>query len=140
MPACQPKKGRLWDGNDACVRLRPGHREHVWSYDFVEARTHDGRKVRLLNVIDEFTRACLDIRVARELKVRDVIGVLPDLFIMCGVPLHGRSDKGPEFIDQPVQKWIATVGAKTAYVTRGSPWEGGYIESFDAILRDELLN
>jgi putative transposase len=92
VPARQPKKGRLWDGSGSCVRLRPEHRDHVWSYDFVEARTHDGRKVRLLNVIDEFTRECLAIRVARKLKAPDVIDVLSDLFILRGVPAHVRSD------------------------------------------------
>ena len=140
VPARQPKKGRLWDGDGSCVRLRPEHRDHVWSYDFVEARTHDGRKVRLLNVIDEFTRECLAIRVARKLKAPDVIDVLSDLFILRGVPAHVRSDNGPEFIAQSVQRWIAAVGAKTAYITPGSPWENGYIESFNARLRDELLN
>ncbi len=88
----------MWDGDGSCVRLRPEHRNHVWSYDFVEARTHDGRKVRLLNVIDEFTRECLAIRVARKLKAPDVIDVLSDLFILRGVPAHVRSDNGPEFI------------------------------------------
>ncbi|MBK3422769.1 DDE-type integrase/transposase/recombinase, partial [Methylobacterium ajmalii] len=96
-------------------------RNHVWSYDFVEARTHDGRKVRLLNVIDEFTRECLAIWVARKLKAPDVVDVLSDLFILRGVPAHVRSDNGPEFIAQSVQKWIAAVGAKTAYITPGSP-------------------
>ncbi len=140
VPARQPKKGRLWDGDGSCVRLRPEHRNHVWSYDFVEARTHDGRKVRLLNVIDEFTRKCLAIRVARKLKATDVIDVLSELFMLRGVPAHVRSDDGPEFIAQSVQKRITAVGAKTAYITPGSPWENGYIESFNARLRDELLN
>jgi putative transposase len=121
VPARQPKKGRLWDGDGSCVRLRPEHRDHVWSYDFVEARTHDGRKVRLLNVIDEFTRECLAIRVARKLKAADVIDVLSDLFILCSVPAHVRSDNGPGFIAQSVQKWITAVGAKAAYTMPGSP-------------------
>ncbi len=112
VPARQPKKGRLWDGDGSCVRLRPEHRNHVWSYDFVEARTHDGRKVRLLNVIDEFTRECLAIRVARKLKAPDVVDVLSDLFILRGVPAHVRSDNGPEFIAQSVQKWIAAVAQR----------------------------
>ncbi len=128
------------DGDGSCVRLRPEHRDHVWSSDFVEACTHDGRKVRLLNVIDEFTRECLAIRVARKLKAPDVIDVLSNLFILRGVPAHVRSDNGSEFIAQSVQKWIAAVGAKTAYITPGSPWENGYIESFNARLGDELLN
>ena len=140
VPAKQPKRGRLWDGDGSCLRLRPEYRNHVWAYDFVEARTHDGRKFRMLNVVDEFTRECLAIRVARKLKAADVIDVLGELFIVRGVPEHIRSDNGPEFIAKSVQKWITVVGAKTAYITPGSPWENGYIESFNARLRDELLN
>jgi putative transposase len=132
VPAKQPKKGRLWLNDGSCVRLRPEHRDHVWSYDFVEARTHDGRKFRMLNVVDEFTRECLAIRVARKLKAIDVIDVLSDLFILRGVPAHIRSDNGPEFIAQAVQEWIKAVGAKTAYISPGSPWENGYVESFNA--------
>jgi hypothetical protein len=92
VPGRQPKKGRLWDGDGSCIRLKPERRDHVWAYDFVEARTHDGRKIRMLNVVDEFTRECLAIRVARKLKGADVIDVLSDLFILRGVPEHVRSD------------------------------------------------
>ena len=140
VPAKQPKRGRIWDNDGSCVRLRPEHRNHVWSYDFVEARTHDGRKIRMLNVVDEFTHECLAIRVARKLKGIDVIDVLSDLFILRGVPGHIRSDNGPEFVAKAVQAWITAVGSKTAYITPGSPWENGYAESFNARLRDELLN
>lgn len=140
VPARQPKRGRIWDGDGSCLRLRPERRDHVWSYDFVEARTPDGRKVRMLNVIDEFTRECLAIRVARKLKAIDVIDVLSDLFILRGVPAPVRSDNGPEFVAKSVQAWIARVGAKTAYIAPGSPWENGYVESFNARLRDELLD
>jgi transposase InsO family protein len=140
VPARQPKRARLWDGDGSCIRLRPEHRNHVWSYDFVEARTHDGRKFRMLNVLDEFTRECLAIRVDRKLKAADVIDVLSDLFILRGVPAHIRSDNGPEFIAKSVQSWIAAVGARTAYITPGSPWENGYVESFNAQIRNELLN
>lgn len=140
VPAKQPKRGRLWLADGSCVRLRPEHRDHVWSYDFVEDRTHDGRKYRMLNVLDEFTHECLAIRIARRLKAVDVIDVLSDLFIPRGVPGHVRSDNGPEFVAKAVQEWIAVVGAKTAYIAPGSPWENGYIESFNARLRDELLN
>jgi len=94
----------------------------------------------MLNVLDEFTHECLAIRVARKLKAIDVIDVLSDLFILRGVPGHIRSDNGPEFVAKAVQEWIAAVGAKTAYIERGSPWENGYIESFNARLRDELLD
>ena len=140
VPAKQPKRGRLWLNDGSCIRLRPEHRDHVWSYDFVEDRTHDGRKFRTLNVVDEFTRECLAIRVARKLKAVDVIDVLSDLFILRGVPGHVRSDNGPEFVAQAVQDWIKAVGAKTAYIAPGSPWENGYVESFNARLRDELLD
>jgi transposase InsO family protein len=140
VPARQPKRSRLWLNDGSCIRLRPEHPNHVWSYDFVEARTHDGRKVRMLNIIDEFTRECLAIRVARKLKGADVIDVLSDLFIVRGVPGHIRSDNGPEFVATAVRSWITGVGAKTAYIAPGSPWENGFIESFNSKLRDELLN
>jgi transposase InsO family protein len=140
VPAKQPKRGRLWLNDGSCVRLRAEHRNHVWSYDFVEDRTHDGRKYRMLNVIDEFTHECLAIRIERSLKSADVIDVLSDLFILRGVPGHVRSDNGPEFVAKAVQKWIGAVGAKTAYIMPGSPWENGFIESFNARLRDELLD
>jgi transposase InsO family protein len=140
VPKKQPKRGRLWLTDGSCVRLRPAHRNHVWSYDFVEDRTHDGRKYRMLNVLDEFTHESLAIRVARKLKAIDVIDVLSDLFIARGVPGHIRSDNGPEFVAKTVQEWIGAVGAKTAYIAPGSPWENGYIESFNARLRDELLD
>ena len=140
VPVKQPKLGRIWDNDGSCVRLCPEHRNHVWSYDFVEARTHDGRKIRMLNVVDEFTHECLAIRVASKLKAINVIDVLSDLFILRGVPSHICSDNRPEFVAKAVQAWITRVGAKTAYITPGSPWENGYVESFNARLRDELLN
>jgi len=140
VPARQPKRARLWVNDGSCIRLRAERPNHVWSYDFVEERTHDGRKFRMLNIIDEFTQECLAIRVSRRLKSIDVIDVLSDLFILRGVPGHIRSDNGPEFVAKAVQEWIGAVGAKTAYITPGSPWENGFIESFNARLRDECLN
>jgi transposase InsO family protein len=140
VPHKQPKKGRLWLNDGSCVRLRPERPNHVWSYDFVEDRTHNGRKYRMLNIVDEFTRECLAIRVKRRLNSIDVIDLLSDLFVLRGVPGHIRSDNGPEFVATAVRAWIAAVGAKTAYIEPGSPWENGYIESFNARLRDELLN
>jgi putative transposase len=140
VPRKQPKRGRLWLTDGSCIRLRAEYPNHVWSYDFVEDRSHEGRKLRLLNIIDEFTHECLAIRVARKLKSIDVIDALSDLFIMRGVPQHIRSDNGPEFIAKAVQDWIAAAGAKTAYIAPGSPWENGFIESFNARLRDELLD
>ena len=120
VPQKQPKRGRLWLANGSCIRLRTEHPNHVWSYDFVEDRTHDGRRYRMLNVIDEFTHECLAIRINRKLKAIDVIDVLSDLFILRGVPGHIRSDNGPEFIAKALQDWIAAVGAKTAYIAPGS--------------------
>jgi len=117
VPAKQPKRGRLWLADGSCIRLRAERPNHVWSYDFLEERTHDRRKIRLLNIIDEFTHECLAIRVSRRLKSIDVIDVLSDLFILRGVPEHIRSDNGPEFVAKAVQQWIGAVGAKTAYIT-----------------------
>jgi len=140
VPTKQPKRKRLWLNDGSCIRLRPEHPNHVWSYDFVEDRTHDGRKYRMLNIIDEFTRECLAIRINRKLNSTVVVDALSDLFILRGVPRYVRSDNGPEFIAKAVQDWITLVGAKTAYIEPGSPWENGYCESFNARLRDELLN
>lgn len=140
VPARQPKRGRLWLNDGSCVRLRPERPNHVWAYDFVEDRTRDGRKLRMLNVVDEFTRECLAIRVGRQIKAADVIDVLSDLSILRGIPGHVRSDNGPEFAATAVKAWISGVGAKTAFIEPGSPWENGYVESFNGKLRDELLN
>ena len=140
VPAKQPKKGRLWFNDGSCVRLRPERPNHVWPYDFVHNRTHDGRRFRTLNIIDEFTRDCLMIRVKRRLNSVDVIDALTDLFILRGPPAFIRSDNGPEFVAEAVREWITAVGAQTAYIEPGSPWENGYCESFNARFRDELLN
>jgi putative transposase len=140
VPSKQPKRGCLWLNEGSCIRLRPEYPNHVWSYDFVEDRTHDGRKYRMLNVIDEFTRECLAIRVNLKLKSTDVIDTLSNLFILRGIPNHIHSDNGPEFIAQALRDWLAAVGAKTAYIMPGSPRENGYCESSDSKLRDELLN
>lgn len=140
VPAKQPKRKRLWLNDGSCIRLRAERPNHVWSYDFVHHRTHDGRAYRMLNIVDEFTRECLAIRVNRKLNGTDVLDVLSTLFMLRGIPDHIRSDNGPEFVAKVVRDWIGAVGARTAYITPGSPWENGYIESFNARLRDELLN
>ncbi|PHR25417.1 MAG: IS3 family transposase [Hoeflea sp.] len=140
VPMKQPKKGRLWMNDGSCVRLRPEYRNHVWSYDFVHHRTDDGRAFRTLNILDEYSRECLAIRVKRKLNSTEVIDALTDLFILRGVPAYIRSDNGPEFIAEAVRDWIKAVGAKTAYIEPGSPWENGYCESFNGRMRDELLN
>ena len=139
VPPRQPKRGRLWLNDGSCVRLRPERANHVWAYDFVEDRTRDGRKFRMLNVVDEFTRECLCIRVGRRLGSADVIDVLADLFITRGTPGFIRSDNGGEFTAKAVKGWITGVRASTAYIEPGSPWENGYVESFNGKLRDELL-
>lgn len=140
VPARQPKRRRLWLNDGSCVRLRPAAQNHVWSYDFVHGRTNDGRAFRLLNILDEFTRECLAIRVARKLRSKDVLEVLGELFVRRGVPGHIRSDNGSEFVAGELREWLHRLSVKTLYIEPGSPWENGYIESFNGKLRDELLN
>jgi transposase InsO family protein len=140
VPRRQPKRGRLWLADGSCVRLRPERPNHVWAYDFVQDRTHDGRTFRMLCVVDEFTREALAIRVERRLGSTDVLEVLAELMLERGVPGHIRSDNGPEFAAIAVREWIAAVGAKTVFIEPGSPWENGYVESFNGKLRDELLD
>jgi transposase InsO family protein len=140
VPSKQRPRSRLWLNDGSCIRLRPERRNHVWSYDFVEAQTHDGRKVRLMTLIDEFTRECLAIRVARRINSLGVIETMADVMLVRGVPEHIRSDNGPEMTAKIVRHWLAQVGAKTLYIGPGSPWENGYCESFNGKLRDELLN
>ena len=139
VPARQPKRERLWLADGSCLRLRPDRPNHVWAYDFVEDRTREGRKFRTLNVVDEFTRECLAIRVGRKLGSTEVIDVLTDLFITRGTPAFIRSDNGPEFVATAVKAWITELGARPAYIEPGSPWENGYVESFNGKFRDELL-
>ncbi|WP_414651597.1 MULTISPECIES: IS3 family transposase [Hyphomonas] len=139
VPQKQPKRGRLWLNDGSCVRLRPAHKGHVWSYDFVQDRTHDGKVFRMLCVIDEFTRECLAIRVERRLNSRDVLDTLGELFLEHGPPEHIRSDNGPEFIATALREWLQALDVRTLYIEPGSPWENGYCESFNSKLRDELL-
>ena len=140
VPKRQPKRGRLWLNDGSCVRLRPEYRNHLWSYDFMAARTSNGRPLRLLNIIDEYTRECLAIRVARNLTSEDVLEELHQLFVWRGAPEHLRSDNGSEFTAHKVRDWLGRVAVKTAFIEPGSPWENGYIESFNGKLGDELLD
>jgi len=140
VPRRQPKRKRLWLADGSCVRLRPEYRDHVWSYDFVQERTHDGRSLKLLTVIDEYSRECLAIEVGRKLTSHDVLRVLADLFILRGTPAHIRSDNGPEFTAALVRGWLERLEVRTLFIEPGSPWENGYNESFNGKLRDELLN
>ena len=140
VPERQPKRGRLWLNDGSCIRLRPLYRGHVWSYDFVASGTHDGRALKLLTVLDEHTKECLAIVVARKIRSHDVLEVLADLFVRHGPPEYLRSDNGPEFTAKLVRRWLGRVGVETLFIEPGSPWENGYNESFNGKLRDELLN
>lgn len=140
VPKKQAKKGRLYLNDGSCIRLRPCWENHVWSYDFVSDRLSNGKKIRMLTVIDEFTRKCLAIKVASSLKSDDVLGILTDLFTSEGLPDYIRSDNGAEFTAGSVRNWLQKLGVKTAYITPGSPWENGFNERFNGSLRDELLN
>lgn len=140
VPQKQPKRKRLWLNDSSCIRLKPMHKNHVWSYDFVLDRTHNGIAYRTLNIIDEYTRECLAIKVKRKLNSKDVMDVLSWLFLTKGVPKHIRSDNGPEFIAKELRKWLERINVQTQYIEPGSPWENGYVESFNSRFRDELLN
>ena len=140
VPQKQPKRARLWLNDGSCIRLRATHAKHVWSYDFVMDRTHDGRAYRMLTVIDEHTHECLAIEVKRKLNSKDVLDCLNRLFLVHGVPEHIRSDNGAEFTAIAVREWLAAAKVNTLFIEPGSPWENGYNESFNGKLRDELLN
>jgi putative transposase len=139
VPKRQPKRGRLWLHDGSCLRLRPCWPNHVWAYDFVQDRTHDGRAFRMLTIIDEYTRECLAILVARRITADDVLQQLAELFVARGVPDHIRSDNGPGFVAKTGRDWLGRVGVTTLDIEPGSPWENGYGESFNGKLGDELL-
>ena len=140
VPQKQRPRRRLWRNDGCCVRLRPEHRNPVWSYDFVSARTHDGRTLRLLTLLDEYTRECLAFRVERKIGSLEVIETLSEVMLWRGIPEHIRSDNGPEFVAQKLRQWLGNLGTETLYIEPGSPWENGYCESFSGRLRDECLN
>jgi len=140
VPKRQAKRGRIWLNDGSCVRLRAEYPNHVWSYDFVHDRTRDGKPLRFLTVLDEFSRESLAIRTGRSLKTRDVEDCLFGLFLSKGVPEHIRSDNGPEFVAKALVKWLDRLGVRTLFIEPGSPWENGYIESFNGKFRNEFLN
>ncbi len=140
VPKKQPKRKRLWLGDGSCIRLRPEHRNHVWSYDFMTDRTSDGRPMKILNVMDEYTRERLSIDVARRIRSGDVLWRLSELFVHNGVPEYIRSDNGPEFVAARLREWLIDLEVRPLFIQPGSPWENGYIESFNGKLRDELLD
>lgn len=141
VPQKQRKRRRLPGlSANSCVRHRAEYKNHVWSYDFVADRTEDGRQLKLLVVIDEFTRECLAMEVGRSFTSREVILTLQYLFAVRGAPRHIRSDNGPEFVAKAVQSWLGDASVDTLYIQKASPWENGYVESFNSRLRDELLD
>jgi transposase InsO family protein len=140
VPKKQPKRGRLWLNDGSCIRLRPNHKDHVWSYDLMMTRTAEGKAFRILTLIDEYTRECLTILTQRRITSEHIIEQLFCLFMFRDIPEHIRSDNGPEFTARAVRKWLNDLGVNTLFIEPGSPWENGYIESFNGKLRDELLN
>jgi transposase InsO family protein len=140
VPKKQPKRGRLWFNDGSCVRRRAEYPGHLWSYDFAFDRTHDGKPIRLLAVVDEYTRECLAIEVSRRLSSEDVLRCLGNLFIQIGIPVYIRSDNGAEFTARAVRSWCESLDIQTLFIEPGCPWENGYVESFIGKLRDELLN
>ena len=140
VPQKQPKRARLWLNDGSCIRLRPEHKDHVWSYDFVMDRTSDGKAFRMLTILDEYTRECLSILVKRSITSQNVLEELYNLFLLRGTPKYIRSDNGPEFTAKKVREWLHEVDVNTLFIEPGSPWENGYIESFNGKLRDELLD
>jgi len=140
VPRRQPKRGRLWLNDGSCIRLRPLRKNHVWSYDIASDRTRDGKALRFLAIMDEYTRECLAIEVSRSITSEEVLSRLTELFIWKGVPEHIRSDNGAQFTAKRVRSWLKRLGVKTLFIALGSPWENGYIESFFGKFRDEMLN
>jgi transposase InsO family protein len=140
VPKKQPKRRRLWLNDGSCLRLRPAYVNHVWSYDFMMDRTRDGRALKILTVLDECSRECLAIDVSRRITSEEVLERLAQLFLERGLPAYIRSDNGPEFVAKAVRDWLGRIGVGTLYIEPGSPWENGYIESFNGKFRDELLD
>lgn len=140
VPQKQPKRARLYLADGSCIRLRPTHKNHVWSYDFVHDRTHDGKPFRVLNIIDEFSKECLATVTRRRFRAQDVILILADLFLQHGCPEHIRSDNGPEFVAKKLVTWLEQLEVGPLFIQPGSPWENGYCESFNGKMRYELLD
>jgi len=139
VPKKQPKRGRLWLNDGSTRRLRPEYKDHVWSYDFIFDRTSDGRQIKILSIIDEYTRECLMLKVCRRIRSKEVVDTLNELFLMGRIPKHIRSDNGSEFIAEGVRKWLSLLEIKPLYIEPGSPWENGFVESFHGKFRDECL-
>lgn len=139
VPVRKRKKRRLGSSENSCIRRRSEHKDDVWAWDFVHDRTSSGSPLKWLSIVDEYTRECLCLKVARSITSEDVIDTLAELFSMRGVPDHIRSDNGPEFVAQAIQRWLTQLEIEGLYIAPGSPWENGYAESFHSRLRDEFL-
>jgi putative transposase len=140
VPRRKKKKRRPGHEENGCSRRRSLARNHVWAWDFIHDRTSDGRPLKWLSVVDEYTRECVALEVARSMTARRVTEILAGLFQQRGAPVHIRSDNGPEFIAQEIRRWLADAKVDALYIEPGSPWENGYAESFHSRLRDELLD
>jgi putative transposase len=140
VPQKRRKRMRLGTSDNGCIRRRAERKDDVWAWDFIFDRTENGRSIKWLSVIDEFTRECLVLEVNRTMTANDVVDVLIDLAALRGLPRHIRSDNGPEFIAGAIRSWLAGAKVQTLYIEPGSPWENGYAESFHSRLRDELLD
>lgn len=141
VPQKQRKRQRLAKdrSENGCTRRRAEHKDHVWSYDFVMDRTEDGRTLKMMPVVDEYSRECLCIEVERSITAEEVVKTLASLFAHRGEPAFIRSDNGPEFIAKAVKQWLDVSGVKTLYIELGSPWENAYSETFNSRFGDELL-
>ncbi len=140
VPQRQKKRGRLWLNDGSCLRLKPEYKNHVWSYDLVFDKTTDSRTYKILNIIDEYTRECICTYAARKIRWAEVQEQLAEAFCSRGVPEYIRSDNGSEFTAKKLREWLSRLEVNTAFIEPGSPWENGYIESFNGKMRDELLN
>ncbi len=139
VPRKRHKKRAVGDSSNACDKRAATSRNDVWTWDFIHDRTVDSRQLKFLIILDEFTRECLCLDVARSIKADDVLGVLAELMARHGAPRHIRSDNGSEFIAKEMKKWLEKAGVETLYIAPGAPWQNGYAESFNSRLRDEFL-
>ena len=140
VPYKQHKRRRLGCSENACIRHQPEHYNHIWSIDFIMDQTSDGRRLKMLPVIDEYTRECLTLEVARRMTSESVVSTLDYLFSIRGMPKYIRSDNGPEFVAEAIRSYLSKRSVDTLYIEPGSPWQNGYVESFNSSLRDEFLN
>lgn len=140
VPVKRRKRRSSGEIANGITRLQASHKDQVWTWDFIHDRTEDGRPLKLLSIVDEYTRECVALEVGRHYKSVDIIEVLIDLFMIRGIPQYIRSDNGPEFIAKAIKRWLGRTGVKSLYVEPGSPWQNGYVESFHSRVRDEFLN